>query len=162
MRGVVAALALCAGCWDPTDDGGIPPGEQCDAVLINYPTTERFWTERSAGIVIGGNVTHSSCDDAEQMYRVTVSNQATGFEETQIAEFECVQIFPTTGATQRNYFYSEFVPLARGQNRIEVRAPAVSKCSALTVTCDPCVDPDASPPPLDAGAADASPLDGGL
>jgi hypothetical protein len=65
-----------------------------------------------------------------------------------------VRAGPTTGATQRNYYYSEFVPLAPGQNVVQVRA--LWKCGSLGVTCDPCVDPPpvpdaAPPPPPDAG-----------
>jgi len=147
-----ALLALAAGCFQPGDpEAG--SYETCDVGLIRVPTQDSHWTEPTTHVLIGGQVYHSECYE-EREIAVTVSNAATGFEETQTASTECVQVFPTTGATQRDYRYVEYVPLAQGTNRIEVRA--LSKCGSLQVTCDPCVDPPpvadaAPPPPPDAG-----------
>jgi len=150
------ALAVFGGCWEPTDDGGVGSYDSCSAGLIDTPTREPRWSEETAHLGIAGSVYYSSCDEPERQITVTVSNEATGFREVQTASNECVQIFPTTGATQRNYYYNEWVPLARGVNSIVVSA--VSRCASLHVTCDPCVDPppvpDAGPPPPDAAPPD--------
>jgi len=156
----VAALAavLAAGCWDPIGDThGGGSFDSCGAGLISYPTREPSWGETTAGTLIGGQVYHSTCDEPERRIEVTVSNEATGFSQTQTASIECVQIFPTTGATQRNYYYDEYVPLAPGQNRIEVRSG--SSCGALQVSCSPCVDPPPLPDagPVPDGGPDAGP-----
>ena len=150
----VLLLALVAGCWEPIgDDRGGGSFDSCSAGFISFPTREPSWTEETAGILIGGHVYHSSCDEPERLIEVTVSNEVSGFSRTQTASIECVQIFPTTGATQRNYYYDEYVPLAPGANRIEVRSG--SSCAWLDVSCSPCVDP---PPPPDAGPVpDAGP-----
>ncbi len=149
----VLALAAWGGCDDPGMPGTTP--ELCVAGFIEVPTREAAWTEGTTTVGIRGTVHRTECSE-EETIQVTVSNEATGFFETQIATTECVQTFPTTGATQRNYEYYEFVPLRRGANRIEVRA--MSSCDSLNVTCDPCVDPaplpDAGPPPADAAPPD--------
>ncbi len=147
-----AFLALAMGCYEPADSGS--GYDSCDIGLISVPTREPTWTEETTQVAIAGQVYHSSCDEPEREIPVTVSNSSTAFEETQTARTECVQIFPTTGATQRNYLFGTYVPLRPGANRIEVRA--LRKCGSLQVTCDPCVDPppvpDAAPPgPIDAG-----------
>ncbi len=152
-------MALFAGCGEPDNGGGDGAFDSCNAGVISLPTREPFWTQReAAGLVVGGSVFHSDCYEPERQIAVTVSNEATSFSQTLTASIECVQTFPTTGATQRNYYYRAYVPLAPGAgNLIEVRSG--SKCGWLRVTCDPCVDP---PPPPDAGPppSDGAPPDG--
>lgn len=153
MAAAAALLAATAACYDPVDPG-FGTYESCGTGLISVPTRTSSWIEPTPHVLVAGQVHHTSCDEPVQSIAVTVSNAATGFAETQTAESECVQVFPTTGATQRKYTYNEYVPLAPGQNVVQVRA--LSKCGSLDVTCDPCVDPQpvpdaAPPPPPDAG-----------
>lgn len=160
MKALLAALVLAA-CTHGGDDSGADWADRCDDQLISLPTREPTWIEKNAAMLIGGNVYYAAdCDEPELAIAVTLANEAAGFEETVTASSECVQIFPTTGATRRDYTYIERVPLSYGHNRIEVRAG--SRCGALEVSCAPCMFPDASPPLPDAAPADAAALDGGI